>query len=238
MPSKNPQTTKKNTVKNHAKRNYPIVTYASSKKSYLNGTLSLKKWQKLGIFCLLVAISGVIGWLYEFIFYYFNSDMTEFNLQGGNFLPWINIYAIGALLILLTTKKLKSRPLLVFLVSALVTGALEFLSGWAIYKIGNGTRYWDYNTEIWNFGNIGGFVCLRSFLAFGLSALLLVYVLMPFLINLSENMSKKSFLILSISLCSIFLIDEFYNLLASKIFTSLPDAIEIYRSHGFKYVGD
>ncbi len=41
-----------------------------------------------------------------------------------------------------------------------ITGLLEYFSGLVIYKL-IGARYWDYNTEIWNFGNIGGFVCFR-----------------------------------------------------------------------------
>ena len=47
---------------------------------------------------LVVAFAGFFGWIYEFIFYYFDVGTGEFYMQGGNFLPWINIYAIGAVL--------------------------------------------------------------------------------------------------------------------------------------------
>lgn len=151
-------------------------------------------------------------------------------------MPWINIYAIGAILIVLLTRKLKKYPVLVVLVAMAATGILEFVAGWAIFKIGNGTRYWDYNNEILNFGNIGGFICLGSVLFFGISALFLMYILLPFCIYLSKIMTRKAFLILAISLCAVFLLDEAYNFTASKIFTDLPNAVEIYKSLGFKYV--
>ena len=156
-------------------------------------------------------------------------------MQGGNFLPWINIYAIGAVLILVLVQlmKLRSRPWLVFLVAVLATGLLELVAGWLVYTLGNGTRYWDYNTEILNFGNIGGFVCLRSVLVFGVSALMLVYLIMPFFVMLAKRMSRRAFLAFAISLFSIVMLDELANLIL-KI-ADLPTAMDFYRSLGLKY---
>lgn len=202
---------------------------------YMNDKLKLERWQVIGIAALIIVISGVFGWIYEFIFYYFNSGMKTFYWRGGNFLPWINIYATGSFLILFTTYKLKKHPFLVFLISFLVTGVLEYISGFMMYKLGNGLRCWDYNTEILNFGNIDGFVCLRSVTFFGLSALILMYVIIPICIYLSKKIDKKKFLIISITLCSIFLFDEFYNLLFTRLF-NLPRSSIVYRKIGFKYM--
>ncbi len=194
----------------------------------------LETYQKIGVILLVFVIAGVFGWIYEFIFYFLEGGMREFYMQGGNFLPWINIYAIGAILILLTTWKKRRKPWAVFLVAMLVTGVLEFVSGWLIYEIGGGVRYWDYNVEMWNWGNIGGFVCLRSVLFFGVSALLLVYTIVPFCINLAKNMSKRAFLTLAILLFGIVMADEVYNFVASKVF-GWTDAMEIYQEWGWKY---
>ena len=167
-------------------------------KKYMNDELNLSKSQILGILCLIVVISGIFGWVYEFIFYYFNFGMTKFYWQGGNFLPWINIYAIGSIMIILLTYKLKKHPFLVFLIALISTGILEYVSGYMIYEIKDGLRLWDYNTEILNFGNIGGFVCLRSVLFFGISGLILMYTILPFCIYLSQKMNKKLFIKISI----------------------------------------
>lgn len=203
---------------------------------YISGKtwLSLARYQKIGILMLVWVLSGIFGWVYEFVFYFFDAGTGEFYMQGGNFLPWINIYAIGALLILFLVFKFKlgRHPWAVFLVSMVATGVLEFVAGWLIYTIGGGTRYWDYNTEILNFGNIEGFVCLRSVLFFGISALFLVYAMVPFCVWLSRKMSKRAFLILSVSLFSVVMVDEVYNFLASKVFLDLVDATEVYRGAG------
>ena len=206
-------------------------------RKYLDGKLKLEKWQWVGITMLMVVFAGFLGWVYEFIFYFFDGGEGEFYMQGGNFLPWINIYAIGAVLIVLACWKLRRWPWLVFIVSFIVTGVLEFVAGWLVYTIGNGTRYWDYNVEILNFGNIEGFVCLRSVLIFALSGLFLMYAVLPFFAWVSFRMSRKAFLTLAITLFTLVMVDEVYNLLASKFF-GWPDAMEVYRSLGFKYLGD
>lgn len=204
-------------------------------KDYLEKNHSFDKKTMLGIFCMIIVIGGVFGFLYEYLFYFFNGGMKEFYYRGGNFLPWINIYAIGSVMIYILTYKYRKSPLKVFLISVISTGLLEYFSGLGIYIIGDGLRYWDYNTEILNFGNINGFVCLRSVMFFGLSALLLMYAIVPFCFHVASRSNKKVFLIVAITICSIFLADEFYNLIFTRIF-NLPNAIKIYKSIGIHYM--
>ena len=204
-------------------------------KDYLEKNHSFDKKTMLGIFCMIIVIGGVFGFLYEYLFYFFNGGMKEFYYRGGNFLPWINIYATGSVMIYILTYKYRKNPLKVFLISVISTGLLEYFSGLGIYIIGDGLRYWDYNTEILNFGNINGFVCLRSVMFFGLSSLLLMYIIIPFCFHVASKSNKKVFLIVTISICSIFLADEFYNLIFTRIF-NLPNAIKIYKSMGIHYM--
>ena len=204
-------------------------------KDYLEKNHSFDKKTMLGIFCMIIVIGGVFGFLYEYLFYFFNGGMKEFYYRGGNFLPWINIYATGSVMIYILTYKYRKNPLKVFLISVISTGLLEYFSGLGIYIIGDGLRYWDYNTEILNFGNINGFVCLRSVMFFGLSSLLLMYIIIPFCFHVASKSNKKVFLIVTISICSIFLADEFYNLIFTRIF-NLPNAIKIYKSLGVNYM--
>ncbi len=204
-------------------------------REYIRGGFRLERWQWVGIMMLVVVFAGFFGWVYEFIFYYFDGGTGEFYMQGGNFLPWINIYAIGAGLIVVLCWRLRRWPWAGFLVSVLVTGVLEFVAGWLVYTLFNGTRYWDYNTEILSFGNIEGFVCLRSVLVFGVSALFLMYVIMPVGIWLARRMSKRAFLTLAGVLFAVVMADEVYNFLASKVF-DWPDAMEFWRGCGWKYL--
>lgn len=203
--------------------------------NYLNKEHNFDKLTMFGIICLIIVISGIFGWIYEFIFYYFNSGMKTFYFRGGNFLPWINIYSIGAIFIFILNYRYRKNPLKVFLFSIVITGILEFVSGYIMYTYFDGFRCWNYNTEILNFGNIGGFICLRSVLFFGLSSLLLIYIIIPICFTIATKMNKKTFLILSISLCSIFIIDELYNLIIARLF-DLSRASDIYKQLGFKYM--
>ena len=98
-------------------------------KNYLNKDHNFDKSTILGIFCLIIVIAGIFGFLYEVIFYYFNSGMKEIYWRGGNFLPWINIYAIGAILIYFLTYKKRKNPLYVFFISVISTGILEYIAG-------------------------------------------------------------------------------------------------------------
>lgn len=203
-------------------------------KDYLNKDHNFDKKTMLGIFCLIIVISGMFGWLYEVVFYYFNSGMTEIYWRGGNFLPWINIYAMGAILIYVLTYKKRKNPLFVFIVSMISTGILEYIGGAFMEHIMH-IKCWDYTNEILSFGNINGYVCLRSVLVFGLSALLLMYLIVPFCFYLAKKIPRKTFLILSYTICGIFLFDELYNLIFANLL-NLPRASEVYKELGFKYL--
>lgn len=202
-------------------------------KNYIEKDHSFDKLTMLGIICLIITISGVFGFCYEVVFYYFNSGMTEIYWRGGNFLPWINIYAIGAVCIYFLTYKKRKNPLFIFIVSLIASGILEYIGGWILEEI-QGVKCWDYNTEILSFGNINGYVCLRSVLSFAIFSLVLMYIVVPICFNIARKTNKKTFLILTISICGIILFDEIYNLIIARIF-KIPRSTEIYRSLGFKY---
>lgn len=204
-------------------------------KRYINEDHKFDAITILGILCLIIVLTGIFGFIYEVIFYYFNGGMKSIYWRGGNFLPWINIYAIGSVAIYFLTYKNRKNVLKVFLIGFITSGILEYFAGLGMYIIGDGFRCWDYNTEILNFGNIGGFVCLRSVLFFGISSLLLMYIIVPFCFYLASKLNKKVFLILSFTLCFIFLADELYNLLIARIF-DLPRASYVYKKLGFNYV--
>lgn len=199
-------------------------------KEYIETDHTFDKGTFLAIMALVIVFAGMFGWGYEVIFYYFNYGMKTIYYRGANFLPWLDIYAMGALLIYFLTYKRRKNPLLVFLISALSCGALEFIAGFAIYECLDGFRPWDYNTEILNFGNIGGFVCLRSVLVFGLCGLVLIYGLVPLCFWIAKKCDAKAFITVAFILCAVFLCDEAYNL-SAKAF-GWVQATDIYKQMG------
>ena len=187
------------------------LTFKKIYHDYINNKYKLSRYQWVGILMLVWVISGLIGWVYEFFVGLI--DKGEPYMVGGNLLPWINIYAFGAIAVLPVVYKFKKYPWLVFLMGVLVTGAVELLGGWLVYTIGNGTRYWNYDHGAWAWGSINGFVCPLSVTIFGLGILALIYMIMPFLNYLALKMSRRAFLALAITLFSLIMVDEIGNLI-------------------------
>lgn len=153
---------------------------------------------------LIMIISAIFGFIYESFFY--KIDLGYFVKRGSTFGPWIPIYAFGGLFVTLFLYRIKNKPLLVFLLSILITGLLEYGTGYVLYEFFN-TRLWDYNVEIWNYGNINGFVCLRSVLFFGISSLLLIYLIIPYLLKVTKKLKDDTLRNISLFLGILFLLD-------------------------------
>ena len=206
-------------------------SYRETFREYLEKGVKLERWQKVGILLLVIVIAGFVGGMYEFLLMW--AMEGQIYMKGGNLLPWMNIYAIGAVVVIPITYKIRKYPWAVFVMSALVTGIVELIGGWLVYTIGNGTRYWDYSQDWWGVGNINGFVCPASVVAFGIGCLALVYLVVPFCIYLARRMSKRAFLTLAITLFTVVMVDEVVNLTLKNL--DLPNAMDFYQSLGLEY---
>ena len=195
----------------------------------------LKKKELISFICLVIIICGFIGWGVEVIFYYADSGFKTIYWRGGNFLPWINIYAWGALLMITLAYKNREHPLHVFLISMASAGLLELFSGYFLYGVLGWTKSWDYTQEAFSGFTIGGYVSMRSLVGFGLGGLFLIYLLTPLLVKLVTSKHKNKIFIISIVLVSIIMIDELYNLVFAYMLHT-PRARDIYRPLGFKYL--
>lgn len=196
-----------------------------------------KDWRKLvGILCGVFVIAGIFGFIYETVFYQINNGVAT--RRGTCFGPFIQLYSYGAWLIILACWRVRQKPWLVFLVSGGVCGVLEYIVGWALYTFGNGFRSWDYNTEIWNWGNIDGFVCFRSVFFFAMSGMLLMYVILPVLMWMSNKMKPKTFFILMLIPMVIALADCFYNDILVNFVPGLQRALLFYKDTGWYGIVD
>ena len=148
-----------------------------------------EKRREIDILLLIFVFGGVFGFFYEEFFYYI--DLGHLVKRGSTIGPWIQIYGIGAVFIALTTKGLRRKPWLVFLVSGVECGLLEYGTGLVFDRCFH-IRSWDYNVEIWNWGNIGGYVCARSVLFFAVSGLFLQYVIRPLLERYADRVKPRT----------------------------------------------
>ena len=154
---------------------------------------------------LIFVISGICGWVYEELFYRLNDGV--FSWRGHGVGPWLPIYAFGMVILLFATAPVKDSKWKTVLLCAVISGCFEFLVGWVLYRFFGGLRLWDYNTERWNWGNIGGFVCFRSVLVFAVSAPLLICTLVPLLGKLANKLPGKVFFLITAIPFALFVID-------------------------------
>ena len=151
-----------------------------------------------------LVLSAIGGFLYELAFYRIVEG--QFINRGSTYGPWIPIYAVGGLLIFAVTWRFRKKPLLVFVVSCTLTAILELAVGYVLlHKFG--VRLWDYNVEPWNWGNIGGYICVRSYVLFGFMGLIVMYAIVPTGIKLLQTVPLPLFAILSIVPGLVFLAD-------------------------------
>ena len=220
-------------MKNAKRASKAQKPYKKFFRNYVNEKVKLKTYQKVGIILLIVVFAGFAGWVWEFLLAEIGGRFEHLYIKGGNLLPWMNIYAYGALLIMLVSYKLRRYPWAVFVASTLACGLLELFAGWIVYTVGDGTRYWDYTNAWFGLGNINGFVCPASAAAFGIGAMALMYWMLPKVMFMATRMTKKAFLTLAITLFTVVMVDDITNLTLKNL--GLPTAHNLYQAMGWVY---
>ena len=164
----------------------------------------IDKISTINILIIIILFGAFFGFIWESAFY--RLTLGYFTKRGTSFGPVVPIYGVGALLIVLLTYNYKDNPWKVFFINTIVLGTLEYITGWVLFEFFN-LRLWDYNTEIWNFGNLHGFICARSIGLFGIAGLIMIYLFLPKIFTLVEKVNSKKMTIICITLFIIFIID-------------------------------
>lgn len=134
------------------------------------------EYTKTTIFLLFFLFSNV-GWIWEVV--YTSSWHGFFVNRGFMHGPWLPIYGLGAVLMLLFLNRIRSRLWLVFLMSAGIGGVLEYGASLVMEYVFH-TRWWDYSDLRFHFQ---GRTCLLVILIFGILGVTLVSFLGPVLSN-------------------------------------------------------
>lgn len=118
-------------------------------------------------------IYAFLGWCLEVVFCTVNSGqwVNRGFLNG----PVCPIYGAGMCIVLLVLEPLVNNTLLLFLGSMVLTSALELVTGFVLKKAFH-TSWWDYSDQPFN---IGGYICLKFSLAWGLGGMAAVRLLHP-----------------------------------------------------------
>ena len=134
-------------------------------------------YQAVGIFI----IYAFLGWCSEVAFAAVNKG--KFVNRGFLNGPVCPIYGVGMLIVVLCLWNLRDRPLLLFLGSALLTTALEFVTGFVLERFFH-DKWWDYSDMPFN---IKGYVCLKFTILWGLAASFIIGAIHRFIYMLIEK---------------------------------------------------
>ena len=155
----------------------------------------------------------MIGWIYEELVFIIEENILV--NRGFLFGPWLPIYGVGGLLILLLFLKTKDkkinigkiniRPLIIYIQSTILSTALELITTYIIdFMGGNFKTLWDYSEKSMNFE---GRIALVPDAKFGIIAVMAIYVVQPILKKVISNKNQKILNITTIILTTLFCID-------------------------------
>ena len=125
-------------------------------------------------------IYGFAGWCVEVIFHAANKGI--FINRGFLIGPICPIYGYGLVAVIWALTPIKDNVFLVYIGSVIICSVFELIVGWASEKFMH-TRLWDYSDNAFN---IGGYVCLKFSLLWGVGCLCILYIFHPMAMKLVD----------------------------------------------------
>ena len=147
-----------------------------------------------------------IGWFWEVSSHVilYHSFANRGVLHG----PWLPIYGVGGLLILILLKKFREKPAVEFVLAVILCGVVEYFTGLVLELTHDGQRWWDYTGF---FLNLHGRICAEGLLAFGIGGMIIVYFVAPFLDNYFRKVKLQIIIPVCVALMVIFISDQLYT---------------------------
>ena len=153
------------------------------------------------LFLWIFFIYSFLGWCLEVCFFALNTG--KFVNRGFLNGPVCPIYGFGVVIVVLCLTPLMENTLLLFLGSVLLTSLLELGVGFALEKLFH-QRWWDYSDEPFN---LGGYICLRFSVAWGLACLLVMEIIHPSVLWLIRHIPHTLGLVLLACFVSVMAVD-------------------------------
>lgn len=162
----------------------------------------------LSLLLVLFITYSIIGWVIEEI----DILILQKKVVNRGFLigPYCPIYGFGSLFIILFLNKYLDDPIVLFFMTMISCGILEYLTSFIMEKIFK-TRWWDYSDKKFN---INGRICLETLVLFGIGGLVISYLAQPFIMSILTLIPTNILNIIAIILSIIFIID---NIVSFKI---------------------
>ena len=152
-------------------------------------------------------IYSVMGWLWETV--YCSLKAGKFIYRGFLIGPYCPIYGFGIIMVLYFIEPFHNNLILLYIFSTIIVTLLEFFTSYFLEKIFH-TTWWDYhNVPL----NIQGRVALPVSAFWGISCVLVVRVIHPFVTKIVEMLYNSfDFIVPSAILC-LMTVDTVFSLL-------------------------
>ncbi|WP_100065583.1 putative ABC transporter permease [Miniphocaeibacter massiliensis] len=168
------------------------------------------------LFLLFITYS-ILGWIVESIY----CSLYEKKVVNRGFLigPYCPIYGAAAILIIIALSDFKNKILILFFLSTLLCGFLEYITSIILEKVFK-LSLWDYSKEKLN---IKGRICLKNLLMFGFLSVFLVELVHPFFEKLYSNIPYYIFIIIFVLTSLLFIADIIFTSIAVFDITNLAN---------------
>lgn len=157
--------------------------------------------QNIYEFIFIFILYAFIGWCVEVAYAAVNKGI--FVNRGFLNGPYCPIYGIGVAIVVSLLWKIRDNLIYLYLGSVVLTTLLEYLTGLILEKIFN-DKWWDYSDVPFN---IGGYVCLKFSIIWGLGCTLIVKEVHPMVYKLIKLVPENFGLIFIVIFSLLFLID-------------------------------
>jgi len=159
-------------------------------------------------------IYSFVGWIIDICDVYYKYKKI---VNRGFFIgPYCPIYGVGVLLMIFLLKDYTNNFLVLFILATVLCMTLEYLTSYVMEKWFN-ARWWDYSDRKFN---LNGRICLETTIPFGLAAMLVMYIVNPFLTGLLDKVPNNIVIIIAIILIIVFLIDA---IISFSVITKIND---------------
>lgn len=148
----------------------------------------------------------LVGWLWEVAIHIYEDGV--FVNRGVLHGPWLPIYGVGSLVILMCLAPLRKNPLMEFISAIVLCGVIEYFGSWMLEITKDGQKWWDYTGY---FLNINGRICAEGLLVFGIAGVAAVYFIAPMLDNRYSCIPEHKKIVICLILITIFTIDMIYS---------------------------
>jgi uncharacterized membrane protein len=149
-------------------------------------------------------------------------EAKKFVSRGFLIGPYCPIYGYSAIIMIFFLQRYESDILVLFVMGTIIASIAEYVTSYLMEKLFN-ARWWDYSHIPFN---LNGRICLKNSMLFGLLAVILIYVVNPFITSTLNQIPKNILMYISLLILIIFVID---NTLTFNIMFQIKSKVKVIK---------